>query len=63
VLGEHVPEQMHDGEMEYSMYTMFPSPLMSPNIFKTEAVDPFRVVDGTIPVEKPPCTLSESPDG
>src|SRR5437868_663738 len=30
----------------YSTYTMFPSPLMSPNIFNTLAVDPFAKFGG-----------------
>src|SRR5262245_9766917 len=43
---------------------MFPSPLMSPNIFRTEPVEPFATpFGGTIPLPKLPSAISLMPAG
>src|SRR4249920_1866794 len=45
----------------YSMYSMLPSELMSPNSLRTVAVDPLSTAAGTIPLEKPPATMTGTP--
>src|SRR6478672_2551147 len=41
---------------------MLPSPLMSPNIFSTDPVEPFATpLGGTIPLPKPPSAISVAP--
>src|SRR5262245_10720769 len=46
----------------YSTYTMLPSPLMSPYIFSTVALEPLAIpVFGMMPVAKPPMGTSLVP--
>src|SRR5207248_2735288 len=47
----------------YSTYTMLPSPLMSPYILRTVALDPLAMpVGGMMPVAKPPSGVSVAPE-